>query len=375
MTVGTTTPRVEYIEDGHTTVHPIPFQFFDHEELLVTRIDGTSDVNNHTLALGVDYTVAGGAGEVGSITKATVGTLGATLRIQRNTRRSQLLDYEPGDDFPAEMHEEGLDRLEMQIQELADGALSVENVRDIIGRTLVAGNGIQIVVNDEANTITISTIAADALIDGLPDCVMLSGDQQTWDGTTGTGSGGLSEEDVQDIVADMIKAGASISVAYDDASNTFTITNTSPGGGGGGGLDAEGVMDVVAGMLSAGTGIDLNYNDAGNALEIAATGGGGGGGGLSVSNQNLVANGGHVTLSNGLILQWGKVDVPGDGTPTVYFPVPYTAFAIPVGSGGYFGPDQPDNCRIFQVSLSNFKVVNNDGDHPTAPFWWISIGV
>lgn len=373
MTVGTTAPRVEYIEDGATTVHAIPFQFFDQDELIVTRIDGTADVNNHVLTLGVDYSVAGGNGDVGSITKATVGTLGATLRIDRHTHRSQLLDYEPGDDFPAEMHEEGLDRLEMQIQELAYSTLTAENVRDIIGATLVAGNGIKIVVNDEENTITISTIAADALIDGLPDCVMLSGDQQTWDGTTGTGSGGLSEEDVQDIVADMIKAGASIRVDYDDAANSFTITNTSPGSTGPAGLDAEGVMDVVASMLTAGAGIGLSYDDAGNHLTIENTGGGGGGGSLSVSNQNLIANGGHVTLSNGLILQWGRIDVTADATPTVFFAVPYTAFSVPVGSGGRNNGSGSENVRVIASSLTGFTVCNDDGY--TWPFWWIAIGV
>jgi hypothetical protein len=373
MTVGTAKPSAEYIEDGVTVLHAVPFQFFDPDELIVTRIDGNSDVNNHVLTLGVDYTVAGGAGEDGSITKSSGGIVGATLRIQRHTRRSQLLDYQPRDDFPAESHEEGLDRLEMQIQELEDVSLTAEDVRDIIGKTLVAGNGIKIVVNDQQNTITISAIAANELIDGLPDCVMLSGDQQTWDGTTGSGSGGLSEEDVMDIVAGMIRAGAGIKVDYDDAANTYTITNSAPAVTG---LDAENVMDIVAAMLTAGDGIELDYDDPGNKLTITnkVTAPAGPGTPLAVTDQSLVGNNGHMTLSNGLIVQWGVVNVPANGMPKVYFPIPYAVWAVPVGSGGKRSVDAPGNCRITAVANTNFEITNSDGDS-AHPFWWISIGV
>lgn len=45
-------------------------------------------------------------------------------------------------------------------------------------------------------------------------------------------------------------------------------------GGSGGGLTTEQVQDCIAGMLVAGSGITLTYNDAANTLTVTATGGG-----------------------------------------------------------------------------------------------------
>lgn len=42
------------------------------------------------------------------------------------------------------------------------------------------------------------------------------------------------------------------------------------GGGGGGGLTAEQVMDTIAGMLTAGNGMTLTYNDAGDSLTVTS---------------------------------------------------------------------------------------------------------
>lgn len=369
MTVGTTPPRAEYVENGATLVHAIPFQFFDQDEIVVTRIDGTSDANAQVLVLGRDYTVAGGAGDVGSITKATVGEVGATIRIQRHTHRSQLLDYEPEDDFPAEKHEEGLDRLEMQIQELEDETLDAEQVRDIIGATLKAGPGIAIQVNDALNTITISALAA---LD-FPDCVMLSGDQQAWEGVGDpAGAGGLSEEDVEDIIASMLKAGSGISVVYNDALNTFTITNDAPGGAAGGALTSEDVQDIVGAFLMAGANITLTYNDPANTLTIDGAAGGGGGSSLSVADETLSAGSGHYKLSDGFMFQWGVTNVPANSTPTIFYEVPFTTFGVPSGSGRQNDTGNPNNCGIVGSSPSGFTVCNNSPN--AVNFYWHAMG-
>jgi hypothetical protein len=373
MTVGTAKPSVEYIEDGATILFAVPFQFFNSDELIVLRTTSTVDIGTQPLALGADYTVAGGGGDVGSITLTSPSPLvGATLTIKRHTHRSQLLDYEPGDDFPAESHEEGLDRLEMQIQELEDSAIDAEQVRDIMAATLVAGDGIIITVNDADNTITISTRDAAA----FPDCVMLSGDQQTWlgDGTE-LGAGGLDEQDVKNIVASFIKAGSGITVSYDPVTNLFTVTNDAPGGGS---ISTEDVQDIVGALLEGANGVTVTYNDAGNTLVIDGGGGTGGGGtttgtALAVTDENLVENNGHMTLSNGLTEQWGKVNVPANGTPIVYFPVAFVSWANVVGSGGNTDVSSPGNCRITNVTNAGFTVVNNNGDS-AENFWWRAIG-
>jgi hypothetical protein len=374
MTVGTTPPRAEYIEDGVTLVHAIPFQFFLPDEIVVTRLDPPdvaggpiADANEHILTLGTDYTVAGGAGDVGSITKTGTGTVGATLRIQRYTHRSQLMDYEPGDDFPAEMHEEALDRLEMQIQELEDRTLTAEDVRDLIGKTLVAGPGIQIVVNDALNTITISTLDAA----NFPDCLMLSGDQQAWEGVGDpTGAGGLSEEDVEDIVASLIQAGAGISVTYNDDGNIVTIANTAPGGAEGGALTTEDVQDIVAAFIHAGTGVTVTYDDTGNILTIDAAGGGGSG--LTVADSTLAGATGHYKLSDGFMFQWGVTSIPANSSPKIFYEEAFTSFGVPSGSGGHTGTANPNNIRIVSSALDGFTVCNNDPD--PANFYWHAMG-
>jgi hypothetical protein len=368
MTVGTLPPRAEYVENGVTTLHAVPFQFFDPDELIVTRIKGTRDSDEILLTLNVDYTVAGGNGDVGSITKTTGGINGATLRIDRYTHRSQLLDYEPGDEFPAEMHEEGLDRLEMQIQEIELRVLSEEMIRDLLAKILKAGPGIKIEVDDDANTITISATAIADFLADLPDFVMLSGDQQTWNGSTGESSGGLTAEDVQDIVAAMIVDGANMSHAYDDALGKLTITST--GGGGGTGLTTENVQDIVGAMI-VGSGLGVSYNDTTGQLTITDTDAGGGGGELTVDSSSLTGNG-YLKLSNGLILQWGSVNVAANSTPKVYYPVACTTFSVAVGSGGHNGTSNPNNCRIVACAVDGFNVCNNDP--AAATFFWHAIG-
>jgi hypothetical protein len=281
-------PRVEYVENGVTLTHPITFQFFDAIEITVTRIlvDGTEI----PLVLTTDYSVSGGAGETGSITKTGGGVNGATLRIDRNTVRSQEAEYDPGDDFPAEVHEEALDRLVMEVQEIRRDMLTVEDVRDIVADLLLAGPGISITVDDPGNTITINnTIDAEYIRDTIGaalvagsnvtitvndaansitiaasgggttavDALLLSGDQ--YDG--GSGGGASAAEDIRDIIGTALVSGNGAIVTVDDAANTITIA-----------ADPEFIRDTIGSALVAGSNATITVNDAGNTITIAASG-------------------------------------------------------------------------------------------------------
>jgi hypothetical protein len=92
---------------------------------------------------------------------------------------------------------------------------------------------------------------------------------------------------------------------------------------------------------------------------------------LAVTASSMVSPG-YVKLSNGLIIQWGSVSVPGDTRPTVNYPVAFTTFGVPTGSGGKNATDDPANCRIVAATNANFQVCNNDGG--SATFWWIAVG-
>jgi hypothetical protein len=123
MTVGTTSPQRDYIENGFTTVHAIPFQFQSSSEIVCSRIiNGVENV----LVLGVGYNVTGGGGGLGSVTKTNGGTVGATFRIKRNTTRAQPTVYPAHGDFPAGDVETSEDRLAMVNQEQDRDKLDLE---------------------------------------------------------------------------------------------------------------------------------------------------------------------------------------------------------------------------------------------------------
>lgn len=86
-----------------------------------------------------------------------------------------------------------------------------------------------------------------------------------------TNSAPLTAEDVQDIVGAMVAAGSNVTAAYNDAAGTLTISAA----GGAAGLTTEDVQDIVGALLTAGTNVTLNYNDASNTLTVTAAGGSG----------------------------------------------------------------------------------------------------
>jgi hypothetical protein len=134
MTLQTTIPLAEYVENGVTLVHPIPFQFVATTDIVCSRITDGAEV---VLTPGADYVVTGGEGATGTVTKTGGGTPGTTFRIKRQTTRAQPTDYTPGDAFPAESHEQALDRLAAvnQEQDVAISDLENRTVRVPVGET------------------------------------------------------------------------------------------------------------------------------------------------------------------------------------------------------------------------------------------------
>lgn len=115
MTVAALTPSVEYFEDGVTLAFPAPFRFLP-STLLVERIFGNGDIA--VLSPGSQYTTAGGDTDAGGTVSLLATVAGARLRILRDTPRRQQADYTTNDTFPAESHEQALDRQMLIAQEL-----------------------------------------------------------------------------------------------------------------------------------------------------------------------------------------------------------------------------------------------------------------
>lgn len=121
MTITTTTMKTTAVGTGVLAAIPIPFPFFSASELEVLELTTASGaVTAKTLSS--DYSVSGGDGGTGSVTPTTAIPLGKTWYIRRNTARTQLTDYRANDPFQAEMAERTYDRLQAQIQELAEVA-------------------------------------------------------------------------------------------------------------------------------------------------------------------------------------------------------------------------------------------------------------
>lgn len=80
-----------------------------------------------------------------------------------------------------------------------------------------------------------------------------------------------TDEQVRDVIAAALTAGAGITVTADDAANTITIAIDTT-------AESERIRDVIGAALVAGAGISITVDDAGESITIANTGGGGGGG-------------------------------------------------------------------------------------------------
>lgn len=127
MTISTTTSRISYNGNGVTTVFSFPYRFLANGDLVVLSVSAAGVET--TKALTTDYTLTGAGDDAGgSVTMLVAPAVGTRLIIYRDTAITQETDYISGDPFPAETHEQALDRLTMIAQEIgsdADRAIKV----------------------------------------------------------------------------------------------------------------------------------------------------------------------------------------------------------------------------------------------------------
>lgn len=120
MTISTTDSRISYNGNGVTTVFSFPYKFFSNSHIFVIEVaaDGTETPKQIT----THYTVTGAGDDAGgSVTMLTAPASGKTLVIYRDTEVVQETDYTSGDPFPAQSHENALDKLTMIMQEKTPG--------------------------------------------------------------------------------------------------------------------------------------------------------------------------------------------------------------------------------------------------------------
>ncbi len=162
-----------------------------------------------------------------------------------------------------------------------DGAVSGaaytdEQVRDVVGATLVEGAGIDLTVNDAGNTITVAStvtqytdeqvrdVIGTALVAGTNVTLTVNdaGDTITVDST---GGGSYTDEQARDAIGAALVEGAGIDLTVNDAGDTITVASTITQ------YTDEQVRDVIGTALVAGTDIDVTVNDAGDTITIGST--------------------------------------------------------------------------------------------------------
>lgn len=121
MTISSTTVKNSYSGDGSTTTFAYTFKIFQDSDIQVIIRSSTGTETTKTITTHYTVTGAGSSGG-GSVifTSGNIPTSTQTVVLRRNIPQTQSIDYIANDPFPAESHEEGLDRATMAIQQLQE---------------------------------------------------------------------------------------------------------------------------------------------------------------------------------------------------------------------------------------------------------------
>jgi hypothetical protein len=121
MTISSTTVKNSYLGNGTLDTFNYTFKVFADSDLEVIIRDASATETVKTLT--THYTVTGaGSASGGTIvfTAGNIPTSTETVVIRRAIPQTQAIDYIANDAFPAESHEEGLDRAMMAVQQLQE---------------------------------------------------------------------------------------------------------------------------------------------------------------------------------------------------------------------------------------------------------------
>jgi DNA polymerase III gamma/tau subunit len=121
MTISSTTVKNSYSGNGTLDTFNYTFKIFADSDLQVIIRDATATETVKTLT--THYTVTGAGSASGGTIVFTSGNIPSateTVVIRRAVPQTQAIDYIANDPFPAESHEEGLDRAMMTLQQVQE---------------------------------------------------------------------------------------------------------------------------------------------------------------------------------------------------------------------------------------------------------------
>ena len=143
MTVSSTTVKNSYSGDGSNDTFVYGFKIFASSDLQVIIRSATGTETTKTLT--TDYTITGvGSATGGNVVfeSSDIPTATETVVLIRNVPQTQAIDYIANDPFPAETHEEGLDRATMttqQIQEELDRSIKLSRTNTMTSTEFAVG--------------------------------------------------------------------------------------------------------------------------------------------------------------------------------------------------------------------------------------------
>jgi hypothetical protein len=245
MTISSTTVKVSYSGNSSTTVFAYTFKILDDDEIqvIIRTSDGTETIKTKT----THYTVSGvGSSGGGNITFLTAPTSLQTVVLKRNTTRTQETDYVANDPFPANSHEEALDRVTMITQEIQEELtrsikLSKTNTMtstefsvgaaDRANKILAFDTNGELAVTQELGTNRgnwssgVTFNGRDIVKDSSNNNIYLCNTTHTSSGTTPISSN--ADVAKWDLIVDAASASTSANAAANSAANSSNFANTS----------------------------------------------------------------------------------------------------------------------------------------------------
>ncbi len=143
MTVSSTTVKNSYSGNGSNDTFVYGFKIFANTDIQV--IIRSSTGTETTKSLTTHYTVTGvGSASGGNVvfTSGNIPSASETVVLIRNVPQTQAIDYIANDPFPAETHEEGLDRATMttqQVQEELDRSIKLSRTNTMTSTEFAVG--------------------------------------------------------------------------------------------------------------------------------------------------------------------------------------------------------------------------------------------
>ena len=290
MTISTTIVKNSYAGNASTTVFNYNFKILSSGDLKVyiRSSNGTETLKT----LNTHYTITGVGSAVGGSITFTLGNTpasGQTVVLIRDTAQTQSIDYVANDPFPADTHEEGLDKgiiLVQELQEEIDRCLKLSKTnsmtsaeffigpQDRAGKILgFDGNG-ELVVSQElgaykGNWSTATSYSArDIVKDTVNGNIYFCNTGHVSVGVAPiTGNADLGKWDllidVSQATAAATSATSSASAASTSASNALTYRNAAQAAQ----TAAENIYDIFDDRFLGTKSVDPTLDNDGNALQ------------------------------------------------------------------------------------------------------------